>query len=280
MSFLDRIAECNRHDAERYVPFHIGAVQVGAVRRDRLTMLGSYLEFAIRPGTSVALADFLTEPALRTAALNKIVRVMCSRGICDPWRGEPYPVGTRFGEVLCEIERAGAEFFGLTAYGVHLTGYIRDSGGLKIWVPRRTADRPTYPGELDNTVAGGQPSDLTVFDNLVKECDEEAGMPRSLVEQAVPVGTVSYTVDGRVGRKHEIIFNYDLELSADFVPENRDGEVENFELWPVERAMEVVAKTSDFKFNCALVLIDFFVRHGLIAPDHPDYVPICRGLNR
>jgi hypothetical protein len=27
------------------------------------------------------------------------------------------------------------------------------------------------------------------------------------------------------------------------------------------------------------VLIDFFVRHGLIGPDHPDYVEICAGLN-
>ena len=125
----------------------------------------------------VALADTLTEPAQRTAALNKIVRVMCLRGICDPWRGEPYPVGTRFGEVLCEIERAGAEFFGLTAYGVHLTGYVRARNGLKVWVPRRMIDRPTYPGELDHTVAGGQPSDLTVFENLVKESDEEVGIP-------------------------------------------------------------------------------------------------------
>lgn len=280
MSFLDRIAECNRHEPERYVPFFIATDQVGAVRRDRLSVLGSFPELAIEPGKRVALSEFLAESELRTAALNKIIRVMCSRGVCDPWRGEPYPVGTRFGEVMCEIERAGAEFFGLTAYGVHLTGFVRDEDGLKIWVPRRTMDRPTYPGELDNTVAGGQPAELSVIENLIKECDEEAGMPRSLVEQAIPVGTVSYTVDGRVGRKHEVIFNYDLEMNPDFVPENRDGEVENFELWPVERVMQVVTDTQDFKFNCALVLIDFFVRHGLIAPDHPDYVSICRGVNR
>ena len=35
-----------------------------------------------------------------------------------------------------------------------------------------------------------------------------------------------------------------------------------------------------FKFNCNLVLIDFFVRHGLIGPEDPDYVAICRGLRR
>ena len=42
MSFLDRIAEWNRHDAQRYVPFHIDAAQVGAVRRDRLRILAGY----------------------------------------------------------------------------------------------------------------------------------------------------------------------------------------------------------------------------------------------
>jgi hypothetical protein len=35
----------------------------------------------------------------------------------------------------------------------------------------------------------------------------------------------------------------------------------------------------DFKFNCALVVIDFLIRHGLIAPDHPDYVALVRGLH-
>jgi hypothetical protein len=44
--------------------------------------------------------------------------------------------------------------------------------------------------------------------------------------------------------------------------------------------MDRVATTRDFKFNCNLVLIDFFVRHGLIGPDDPDYEAICRGLRR
>jgi hypothetical protein len=43
---------------------------------------------------------------------------------------------------------------------------------------------------------------------------------------------------------------------------------------------EIVRDTRQFKFNCNLVLIDFFVRHGVIAPEHPDYLAICRGLRR
>ena len=42
--------------------------------------------------------------------------------------------------------------------------------------------------------------------------------------------------------------------------------------------MERVRDTSEFKYNCNLVLIDFFVRHGLIEPDDPDYLAIVAGL--
>ena len=51
-------------------------------------------------------------------------------------------------------------------------------------------------------------------------------------------------------------------------------------MWPVERVMETVADTADFKFNCNLVCIDFFVRHGLIDPESADYLDIVRGLRR
>ena len=106
-----------------------------------------------------------------------------------------------------------------------------------------------------------------MFENLVKEGDEEAGLPRDLVEQAVPVGTVSYTVDGRVGRKHEVIFTYDLELSADFVPENRDGEVENFD--PVQYMSEREARRMASAFNekvqlGALIAVFQFARKMII----------------
>jgi 8-oxo-dGTP pyrophosphatase MutT (NUDIX family) len=280
MSYLDRIAECNRHDPMRYVPFVVDGEAVGAVRRDRLGALAHFDGLTVRPGEGVALAEGVAGAEARTAALAKVARVMCARGMCERWRGEAYPVGRRFGEVLFTIERAAAELFGVTAYGVHLTGTVRDGERLSLWVPRRSADRPTYPGKLDNTVAGGQPAGLSIADNLAKECAEEAGIPPEVARRARPVGTLSYRLDGNYGLKREVIFNFDLELPADFVPVNRDGEVGSFELWPVDKAMDVVGRTDDFKFNCALVLIDFFVRHGLIAPDHPDYVEICTGLRQ
>ena len=131
---------------------------------------------------------------------------------------------------------------------------------------------------LDNFVAGGQPVGIGLMDNVVKEAGEEAGVPPELARHARPVGAITYCQETTIGLKPGVMFCYDLELPADFVPHNTDGELEDFYLWPVEKVMEVVADKSDFKFNCNLVCIDFFVRHGLLDPTRPDYVDIVRGL--
>jgi hypothetical protein len=44
--------------------------------------------------------------------------------------------------------------------------------------------------------------------------------------------------------------------------------------------MATVRDTREFKFNCNLVLIDFFLRHGLVARDDPQHDALCAGLRR
>ena len=51
------------------------------------------------------------------------------------------------------------------------------------------------------------------------------------------------------------------------MPQAADGEVEAFELWPLRACCETVRDTDDFKFNVNLVLIDLFLREGLIPGD-------------
>ena len=43
---------------------------------------------------------------------------------------------------------------------------------------------------------------------------------------------------------------------------------------------ETVRDTTEFKYNCNLVLIDFFVRHGLLSADDPSLVDIVSGLKK
>jgi 8-oxo-dGTP pyrophosphatase MutT (NUDIX family) len=128
-------------------------------------------------------------------------------------------------------------------------------------------------------VAGGLPYATSLEANLIKECWEEAGIPADMARRAVPTGAVTYVAESSRGLKPDTLYCYDLELPADFQPRCTDGEVEAFELWPLERVMETLEAGPSFKLNCNLVIIDFLIRHGYISPDHEDYLHLVNGLH-
>ena len=80
--------------------------------------------------------------------------------------------------------------------------------------------------------------------------------------------------------RNDTMFVYDLELPADFKPANNDGEIASFRLMELDEVEEILKAGEDFKFNVALVLIDFLIRHGHIRPEHPDYSDLALGLWR
>ena len=94
----------------------------------------------------------------------------------------------------------------------------RRRDGLHVWVPRRSYDKPTFPGELDNTVAGGQPAGIGLHENLIKECAEEASIPRALAAQAKAVSFVAYLHQSGPQLKPDVMTCFDLELPEDFTP--------------------------------------------------------------
>jgi hypothetical protein len=103
-------------------------------------------------------------------------------------------------------------------------------------------------------------------------------MDPALARTARPAGFVSYVTQRAEGLRNDICFVYDIALPADFRPVNEDGEVEEFYLWPIEEVRQRLAATDDFKFNVALVNIEFLVRRGYLSPDEPGYVAIVEGL--
>jgi Domain of unknown function (DUF4743) len=70
------------------------------------------------------------------------------------WRNELYPVYGANGEVLFVMERCATPLFGVVTLGVHMTVYVSPSQfqPMRIWTPKRSLKKPTYPGMLDNTV--------------------------------------------------------------------------------------------------------------------------------
>jgi isopentenyldiphosphate isomerase len=204
------------------------------------------------------------------------------------WRDELYPVYGPGNELLYSIERSASALFGVVTYGVHMTAYSNIEGELKIWVPRRSKTKQTYPGMLDNTVAGGMATGEDPLTSVIREANEEASLPSSLVKEAVKAqGTITYIYvrEARAGGEDGLIqpecqYVYDLELPKDVVCKPNDSEVECFYLWSVEEVKLHMAN-GEFKPNCALLMLDFFIRHGILTQENEkDFEEIKRRLHR
>jgi len=278
MSLLDRIRDANRFDLHDLAPFVVDGVRVGLARADFVDRLSAYPDvFSV--GEQLTINERLATPEARTSAVAGVLHDLKKQGLISGWRDELYPVGLNFeDEPLLAVERAAATLFGFRNYAVNLNGYVRTDNGLSIWLQHRAKTKPMAPDKLDVLVSGGQPAGTDLFENLVKESGEEAGIEERLARKAQPAGTVSFCASRDYGVYHGHYFNYDLELPPGFTPENQDGEVQAFYLWPAHKVIEVLSDTADFAFDSAVVVIDFLVRHGHIGRDTPDYDAICRGL--
>ena len=198
--------------------------------------------------------------SMRADQIQPITRAMAEAGLFR-WRSEQFDVrADPDGPVLAQIDRGALPKFGIGAIGIHLNGLVGD----RLWVARRSRDKPLDPGKLDHLVAGGVASGDSVASTVIKEAAEEAGLPPELAAIARPVGRVQYAMERDEGLRRDTLYNYDLELPPDFMPVPSDGEVEAFELWPLEQVLDTVRRTDDFKFNVNLVLIDLFIRRNLL----------------
>jgi 8-oxo-dGTP pyrophosphatase MutT (NUDIX family) len=278
MAILDHILACNRHDLERFRPLWVGADAVGWVRHDMAAALAGHGQAFVVEEDGVRLRAGLDSPQQRSQAIDTVCRALD----LAPLRGERYRVSAGWGQpVLFTVDRAVVSLFGVRAYGVHVNGFVRDGGRIRLWIAKRATDKAVAPGKLDNLIAGGQPAGLTLMDNLVKEAAEEADIPATLARTARPVGAISYCHEDRWGLKPDTMFCYDLEVPPGFIPRNTDGEVESFTLMDLDEVAERLRTTTDFKFNVNLVITDFLVRHGVLNPDsEPDYTRIVRGLRQ
>jgi isopentenyldiphosphate isomerase len=230
---------------------------------------------------TVCLNDNIRERELRNKTLDKIILSLISLGYIKTYLNEPYPVTAGDRSLsLMTIDRSAVSHFGLRSFGQHLCGYVQKKDGIHSWVARRARDRYIAPGKLDNMVAGGLPWHISLQQNLIKECAEEAGMEEDLSRQSQATGTISYFAESDKGLKPDTLFCYDIELPESFVPVCTDGEVESFELMPINDVMEIICNTDDLRPNCNLVIIDFIIRHGLLDPEQPGYADLVKNLHQ
>jgi hypothetical protein len=211
MSFLDHIAHCNNANLAEFEPWFIGSL--GRLPHRDFLPASRRAPTSSRTATAPGHLSAHDRSEALHQAPGEFLLAVRAHGWCKAWRDEDYPVTPYFTPPpLMAMERAAVPWFGVRDFGPHMTGYVRKPDGLHIWVPRRSYDKPTFPGQLDNTVAGGQPIGLGLHENLIKECAEEASIPRALAEQAKAVGIVAYWHQSGAELKPDIMSCFDLEL--------------------------------------------------------------------
>ncbi|CAM9242463.1 unnamed protein product [Discosporangium mesarthrocarpum] len=293
---------CNRFDMRDYLPVFVNTTKVGfaskTFARELVPFFGSSVEMVFdmpgagadgSDGEALVLAPYSSGTEQATRELKRLVEGLVGTGAIpsQALRNELQDVHGISSNLnprmppLVKLERAAMIYFGVPSFGVHVNGYVRDNGRIYVWLGVRSNSKATYPGLWDQMVAGGQPAGMSFMENVQKECEEEASISTILLNRKISQSgmIVSYRYSTRKGLSTKYLCVFDLELPSDFTPYNGDGEVEEFMYMTVEDALESIENNLQvWKPNCALVMIDFALRHGYINPDEEDYLELVHQL--
>ena len=254
-----------------------GPAAGGAARKATVGVRLAPEDYSVGARTQTVAAlvrELVTDGAIPEGKLRNELQDV--RALTDGWVGPDGPAPP------LRLERGAMVHFGVPSYGIHVNGYVRnpddpsDARPWGVWVAKRSMSKATYPGKLDQMVAGGQPASITFLENVQKECEEEASLPPEVIAKIRPAGLVRYRYAARKGLSTKILTTFDVEMPAGLAPVCGDGEVEGFELMRVDDMLESVRSDLDaWKPNSALVAIEFAMRHGYLSADEPGYVEIA-----
>ncbi len=134
-------------------------------------------------------------------------------------------------------------------------------------VPYLTHDDVTFANcyifFLDTFVGGGFAEGSGVLQTAIRELEEEAGLILPPHLKLKPCGSVSFFHISERGLHPQTEFVYDLELPLDFLPENKDGEVQGFELVRSDQLINLIqteVRFSNFLFTHDSIYRLYFFR--------------------
>ncbi|MBO4121078.1 DUF4743 domain-containing protein [Cupriavidus gilardii] len=266
------LAARSRFHPAQHLRLIIEDLQVGWLPRRHAHTLrelegGEGIDFAVlgpeREGSVVLLPDVHDFDA-RSAALATLARRLAAHNLLRGWRDEAFAVTPALTHpAFATIERAAARYLGLLTFASHMNGIV--AGQRALWIARRSESKAVDPGMWDNLVAGGMPHGSDPLATLVRECDEESGIPPWLAAQAQAHGAVEVLREIEEGVQWEMVYPYDLELPADFVPHNRDGEVAEHRRVGPEAALAIMADGA-MTLDATLVTLSALHRRGWAPP--------------
>lgn len=255
-------------DGGTRLPFFVqdgaAAVHAGSVARQHLGALARWPE-ALR--VHDAAVTLTVAPAERTPFFDQANAYLRAAGLITAWRDETYPLpALDDGRLLATLERAASRFWGTLTRGAHCNGYVADAQGRPshLWIARRSYDKPTDPGLLDNLVGGGVPHGQSPVECVVREGWEEAGLAPAQMTGLQAGRRLRLARPIAEGFQLEALSVFDLALPPGLVPANQDGEVHSITRMPVPAALARAA-AGDMTVDAALVTLDFALRHQLLA---------------
>lgn len=267
------VARAQRFVRSAHLPFVIGAAQVGWLRRDDVRHLSRWPQLFEHRGDAVRLSDRLDSVAARSAALAEVAQGLLDSGRLRGWRNEIYAIRNGFAAPpLALIERAAARFFGIATYAVHANGLVHraDAGDAPaLWIARRSLDKSTDPGMLDNLVGGGIAWGFSAEAALVKESWEESGVPESVARHAVRGRVAHVLTEVEQGTQAEQLFIFDLLLPPGFRPEPQDGEVAEHRCLGLDALVSVIADGA-MTVDASIATLDCCLRQGWLRGPHLD----------
>jgi 8-oxo-dGTP pyrophosphatase MutT (NUDIX family) len=273
-----RLAAALAAPSIRYRPLIVGGTTLGWLDDARASRLVSF-RTVFRVGIdSISIAETLRDCDWRSAALADVIQALRDQGEFPAWRNELYAVAPTFGAPpVLLIERGATRWFGVRTFAAHVNGVVGQPDGARLWFARRSPDKGVDPGRLDNLVGGGIAAGARVDETLRKEAWEEAGIAADVARHARPAGAVHVRRVLADGLQRETVFVHDLVLPADFVPQNQDGEVVEHRLVDLDTAARLIALDGDadeVTVDASLVVLDFLLRNGSIAPDADSYLAL------
>ena len=159
---------------------------------------------------------------------------------------------------IFNIKRNLLSFFGFPSYGVHCNIWKKHKDKFIIYFAKRSKKLKNFPGYADNAVAGGQPNNLSIFENLKKEAYEEAGINDKYFNEIQRGSVVSYFHNYNNQFISAVIFNYHLNKVDGLELKNIDGEVDNFFSLNLDDIYKLIEK-NQLKPNCVIPILDFIL---------------------
>jgi 8-oxo-dGTP pyrophosphatase MutT (NUDIX family) len=207
------------------------------------------------------LASDANDVGARSRAMEQAARRLHRTGIVREWRGELLDItsnsASNSGQLLATIERAACRALGIETRSVQLNGFRQDGALL---AARRAPHKSSDPNRWDNLAGGMIAAGEQVLQALEREAYEEAGLrlahlpattgARLRVQRMVTEGLMIETVQ-----------IFDVQLPADFVPTNMDGEVSAFEFCSVDAAVDAIER-GDYTLQASMAILDALRRRS------------------